>query len=35
VIGVPKGDTVIESRDTLVVFGTAKHVQRFIDVNET
>jgi len=34
VIGVPKGDTVIESRDTLVVFGTAKHVQRFIDVNE-
>lgn len=35
VIGVPKGDTVIESRDTLVVFGTAKHVQRFIDVNES
>lgn len=33
VIGVPKGDTVIESRDTLVLFGTAKHVQRFIDVN--
>lgn len=35
VIGVPNSDTVIESRDTLVVFGTAKHVQRFIDVNET
>ena len=35
VIGVPKGDTVIESRDTLVIFGTAKHVQRFIDVNES
>ncbi len=35
VIGVPKSDTVIESRDTLVVFGMAKHVQRFIDVNET
>lgn len=35
VIGVPKGDTRIESRDTLVVFGTAKHVQRFIDVNES
>jgi len=34
VIGVPNSDTVIESRDTLVVFGTAKHVQRFIDVNE-
>lgn len=35
VIGVPKSDTIIESRDTLVVFGMAKHVQRFIDVNET
>ncbi|MDX1651983.1 MAG: TrkA family potassium uptake protein [Brumimicrobium sp.] len=34
VIGVPNSDTIIESRDTLVVFGTAKHVQRFIDVNE-
>lgn len=34
VIGVPKSDTVIESRDTLIVFGTAKHVQRFIDLNE-
>jgi trk system potassium uptake protein TrkA len=35
VIGVPNSDTIIESRDTLVVFGTAKHVQRFIDVNES
>ncbi len=34
VIGVPNGDTIIESRDTLLVFGTAKHVQRFIDINE-
>lgn len=34
IIGVPKGDTVIEARDTLVLFGTAKHVQRFIEVNE-
>jgi trk system potassium uptake protein len=34
VIGVPSSDTVIESRDTLLVFGTAKHVQRFIDINE-
>ena len=34
VIGVPTSDTVIESRDTLLVFGTAKHVQRFIDINE-
>lgn len=34
VIGVPNSDTIIESRDTLLVFGTAKHVQRFIDLNE-
>lgn len=34
VVGVPNSDTVIESRDTLVVFGTAKHVQRFIDINK-
>ncbi|MCO5267305.1 MAG: TrkA family potassium uptake protein [Brumimicrobium sp.] len=34
VIGVPKGDTIIESRDTLVLFGTTKHVKRFIEVNE-
>lgn len=34
VIGVPKDDTVIETRDTLVLFGTSKHVERFIEVNE-
>lgn len=34
IIGVPTGDTLIESTDTLLVFGTAKHVQRFIDINE-
>lgn len=34
VIGVPKGDTEIMDRDTLVVFGTSKSVQRFIDINE-
>lgn len=34
VIGVPKSDTVIMDRDTLVVFGTAKAVQRFMDINE-
>ena len=34
VIGVPKSDTVIMERDTLVVFGTSKSVQRFIDINE-
>ena len=35
VVGVPNSDTTIESRDTLVIFGTAKHVQRFIDLNES
>ncbi|MFA5574442.1 MAG: TrkA family potassium uptake protein [Brumimicrobium sp.] len=35
VIGVPKGDTVIESRDTLVLFGTEKNVQRFIEINNS
>ncbi len=34
VVGVPKSDTVIMERDTLVVFGTSKSVQRFIDINE-
>lgn len=34
VIGVPKGDTEIMACDTLVVFGTSKSVQRFIDINE-
>lgn len=34
VIGVPKNDTVIQEEDTLVVFGTAKSVERFIDINQ-
>lgn len=34
VVGVPKSDTVIMERDTLVVFGTSKSVQRFTDINE-
>lgn len=33
VIGVPKSDTIVKENDTLVVFGTAKSVQRFMDVN--
>lgn len=33
VIGVPKSDTIIKENDTLVVFGTAKSVQRFMDIN--
>ena len=34
VIGVPKSDTVIQERDTLVIFGTSKSLQRFMDINE-
>ena len=34
VLGVPSIDTRIEESDTLVIFGTSKNVQRFIDINE-
>jgi trk system potassium uptake protein TrkA len=34
VVGVPKSDTVVKDKDTLVLFGTSKSVQRFIDINE-
>jgi trk system potassium uptake protein TrkA len=34
IVGVPKSDIAIKEKDTLVVFGTAKSVERFIDVNE-
>ena len=34
VIGVPSSDSKILECDTLVVFGTAKNVQRFMDINE-
>lgn len=34
VLGVPSSDTQIEEDDTLVVFGTSKNVQRFMDINE-
>lgn len=34
VLGVPSGDTQIIEGDTLVVFGTAMNVQRFMDINE-
>lgn len=34
VLGVPSSDTRIEESDTLVIFGTSKNVQRFIDINE-
>jgi trk system potassium uptake protein TrkA len=34
VVGVPKEDTVIQEKDTLVIFGAAKSVERFIEINE-
>lgn len=35
VIGVPKSDMIIQEKDTLVVFGEAKSVERFIEINES
>ena len=35
ITGVPKSDMVIQEKDTLVVFGTAKSVERFIEINES
>jgi trk system potassium uptake protein len=34
VLGVPSGETKILNGDTLVVFGTSRNVQRFMDINE-
>ena len=34
VVGVPKEDTIIQEKDTLVIFGAAKSVERFISINE-
>lgn len=33
IIGVPKSDMLIKEKDTLVVFGAAKNVERFTDIN--
>lgn len=35
IVGVPKGDSIIKEKDTLVVFGTAKSVERFIEINQS
>jgi trk system potassium uptake protein TrkA len=35
IIGVPKSETPIKEKDTLVVFGAAKSVERFIEINES
>lgn len=34
IIGVPSSDTVIEENDTIIVFGTVKDIQRFIEINQ-
>lgn len=34
IIGVPGSDTVIFDSDTIIVFGTAKDIQRFIEINQ-
>jgi trk system potassium uptake protein len=34
IIGVPSYDTQILEKDTLLLFGTAKDVQRFLEINE-
>lgn len=34
IMGVPTSDTSIKEKDTLVVFGAAKSVERFININE-
>ena len=35
IIGVPKNEMEIKEKDTLVVFGAAKSVERFIEINES
>ncbi len=35
IMGVPKSDMTIQEKDTLVVFGTGKSVERFIEINES
>lgn len=35
IIGVPKSDIEINEKDTLVIFGAAKSVERFIEINES
>lgn len=33
IIGVPKYDTVIEEKDTILLFGAAKDVEKFLEIN--
>jgi len=34
-IGVPSGETKIEEKDTLVIYGTKTHVERFLEINKS
>ncbi|MGB0167361.1 MAG: potassium channel family protein [Luteibaculum sp.] len=34
IIGVPRSETIVKENDTIVVFGTLRDVQRFIEINE-
>lgn len=34
IVGVPKGDTIIEEDDLILVFGSSKNIDRFISINE-
>ena len=33
-IGGPKGDTIIEQEDLIVLFGSSKNISRFIEINQ-
>ncbi|MBL0912805.1 MAG: TrkA family potassium uptake protein [Bacteroidia bacterium] len=34
IVGVPGSDTVILATDTIIVFGTTRDIERFIDINQ-
>ena len=34
IVGVPKGDTIIEKDDLILVFGSSKNISRFIEINQ-
>lgn len=34
IIGIPNQDTIIEETDTIVLFGTTKDIERFIEINQ-
>lgn len=34
IIGIPTPDTVIETTDTIVLFGSTKDIERFIEINQ-